>query len=129
NQVVITPLSPWGTNGGWIIGGDRKTYTNSSAGSLIVSGISTPGAYQVVLHGRYTTTTVTNFFPATNGAINAANYLAPYAGTAGYGVYNGTYGGNANGLSNANASALFAIGTVPYQFLPPYLGEIGRAHV
>jgi hypothetical protein len=120
-RVVITPIAP-STNGTMIVIGDRRTFTNDVTGSLIVSNVIVPASYQVQLFGPYGITTITNSFPDTNGFINAGNFISPYVGNSGYGLFSGSFGGNAAGLSNANASALFGSGVIPSQYLPAGTG-------
>ena len=112
NRITIIPLAPFGTNGNFIIAGDRRTYTASATGSLIVSNLVTPGAYQVTLSGPYVQTTITNLFPATNGFLNAANYVAPYVGNVSYGVFTGAYSGSGAAITNLNGSNV--LGYVPF---------------
>jgi len=76
-KVYITPIAAYGTNSTNIVTGDRRTYTNSSLGSLIVSNVIVGRSYRVELHGSFTETVITNSFDSTvTGFVEAVNYIA-----------------------------------------------------
>jgi len=76
-KVYITPIASYGTNGNTIITGDRRVFTNDSAGSLIVSNLIVGRSYRVEFKGAYTDTVITNSFDSTvTGFVEAVNYIA-----------------------------------------------------
>lgn len=75
-KVYITPIAGYGTNGNTIITGDRRAFTNDSAGSLIVSNVIVGRSYRVEFKGAYTDTVITNSFDSTvTGFVEAVNYI------------------------------------------------------
>ena len=76
-KIYITPIAAYGTNSTNIITGDRRTYTNNSLGSLIVSNVIVGRSYRVELHGPFTETVITNSFDSgVSGFVEAVNYIA-----------------------------------------------------
>lgn len=79
-RVYLTPLSGPGAIGSSIGMLDRRTFTNSSSGTLIVSNVAA-GLYEVDFMGPFQATSITNSFPDTNGLLNAKDYLVTSTNT------------------------------------------------
>lgn len=76
-KVYITPIAAYGTNSTNIVTGDRRTYTNNSSGSLIVSNVIVGRSYRVELQGPFTETVITNSFDSSvSGFVEAVSYIS-----------------------------------------------------
>lgn len=74
-RVNIQPLYTYTITGTNFNTGDRRTYTNTATGTLVVSNI-VAGSYAVEFVGPWRSTWVTNTFWGTNGLIDAKDYTS-----------------------------------------------------
>ena len=75
-KIYITPIASYGTSTTNIITGDRRTFTNDSSGSLIVSNVIVGRTYRVEFVGSFTSTIITNSFDTNvTGFVEASDPL------------------------------------------------------
>lgn len=74
-RVNIQPLYTYTITGTNFNTGDRRTYTNTATGTLVVSNI-VAGSYAVEFVGPWRSTWITNTFWGTNGLIDAKDYTS-----------------------------------------------------
>jgi len=108
-KVYITPIAAYGTNSTNIVTGDRRTYTNNSSGSLIVSNVIVGRSYRVELQGPFTETVITNSFDSSvSGFVEAVSYISAPLSDGGLSSYSKTAADarfhNVSGDTSTNAA-------------------------